>query len=172
LAVCKVGRIPALSLPGMVERSASSTPRYCPGRDLGHRVRHDLGRVRWHCPGYSFGHGDRCTHGHVVGSSIAQQVCQRCAEPESDHGQARHENDDRPRCPGRMRCAEQVVDDLAEHAERKATDGRPPREPTGRLRYVRGQPRPQRVRAVRLDPPTGSVIAVLRVNPSAMPGTG
>ena len=91
------------------------------------------------------------TAGTPSGTADAQQVRERGAEPEHHHRHARHEHDYWPRCPVRSGGGQQVVDDLAEHAERQGTDRRPAGERAGPLRRARCQPRAERIRAVRLD---------------------
>ena len=105
------------------------------------------------------------------GTAVAQQVRQRGAEPERHHRQARHEHHHRPRRPGRARGGQQVVDDLAEHAERQGADRRPAGERRARS-GVPGVSHAPSAYAPYASTPTGSVIAVFSCRPSQMPGSG
>ena len=110
-----------------------------PGQFFGERLslgRVQPGSVQVH-PGYG-GYGRGCGLRYLgAGTGLAQQVRQRGAEPERDHRQARHQHHHRPRRPGRARGGQQVIDDLAEHAERQGADRRPAGERPGPLRRAR-----------------------------------
>ena len=76
---------------------------------------------------------------------------------------------DRPRGAGSVRGGEQVVDDLAGHAESSAPIA--DRRANVRTAAPRVQPRAERVRAVRLDPDRQRDRGVQR-DPATMPGSG
>ena len=95
--------------------------------------------------------GERAGYVIGYGGYGAQQVRERRAEPERGDGQAGHQHHDGPRCPRRVRGVQQVVDHLAQHAERQGAERRPAREGPRSLRCARRQPRAERERAVRLD---------------------
>ena len=117
------------------------------GYGSGYRIRIGYGSGY----GLRIGYASGCDLGYGLGYGLAQQVRERGAEPERGHRQAGHEHDDRPRRPGRASGGQQVIDDLAEHAERQGADRRAAGERAGPLRRARCQPGAERVGAVRLD---------------------